>query len=509
MNSTLDEPGSFKQAKLPEFRPWKELAIISQLVMELAWIVPWYRSLTYGTNQASSWRVFSILFGILLITYFFVRGMNYFHLRVKIRRVSFVIFSILVLFFALRFLLYFSEPMSLFGLVQRPILAFADLVVLIPDEFVILVFVLFILFRGISIAGQGSSPRDMIVRFQVGLGMMMLYVAINTLLTAEIPGNSLYMFLFSGLIAIGAARMSVNEKMRGGRETSFDRRWLAGMIFSAMLAVLAAIVVSQIVGQEFFNSFLLILGAIGKILIGLFLLLLFPIIVLLLYILDWLNSQSRLAEILPEIFTNLQDMISQLDGIAYRILETVSQYLPDLSFTKPFWLWGVVLSVIILGLLFASFQWLVRNYTKLNEEDLGSILDQNSFAKLLKYIFLRQLKSLGERLDQKLNSSLSQRKKAAAHIRRIYQELCELGESQGAVRPEAWTPLEYLPQLEKVFPEHTDGVRQITLAYNKIRYGEYPEDLQEIQEIIAIWLGIQSRAKDKKSPTSDSKKVNH
>ncbi len=506
MTGTLHQPDPINQAEFPEIQPWKELAIVSQIVMELAWIVPWYRSLTFGTNQATPARVFIVLFGILIAAYLLARGMNYFRLRSQLRHMVFLVFAFAVGLLALRYLLYFSQSINIVELIQKPVLAFADYLVIFPDEFVIVIVVLFILFRGISIASQITSPRDMAVRFQVGFFMLVFFVAINTLLTDEIPGNFLFVYLFFGLLAIGAARMSVNERMRGGRETTFDRRWLAGMVLSAVVAVLLAIAVTQLLQTQIFYSVLQILAVIGKILVGLLLLLLFPIFLLLIVILDWVSSQSILGEAMPELITNLQNMISQLDGFAYRLLEIARQYLPDISISKPAFLWGGVGIVLLFGLFFVSFQWFTRNYGKLKEDELDSIMDRSSLARIFKYILLHQLISLGKKLDLTLNSASNQKKIAAAQIRKTYRELCELGESLGAIRLEAWTPLEYSTQLEKVFVENADGVRKITLAYNKIRYGEYPENLQEVQSINEIWQKIKREAKEKKGSNSEDTK---
>ena len=51
--------------KLPlRFKPWREVAILGVIVMELSWVVPWFRSLTPATRAVVPWRAFVVLGGL-------------------------------------------------------------------------------------------------------------------------------------------------------------------------------------------------------------------------------------------------------------------------------------------------------------------------------------------------------------------------------------------------------------------------------------------------------------
>ena len=70
----------------PHFRPWREVAILGIVIMELSWVVPWFRSLTPATQAVAPGRAFIVLGGVFVIAHLLVRFMNFTHLRVDVRR---------------------------------------------------------------------------------------------------------------------------------------------------------------------------------------------------------------------------------------------------------------------------------------------------------------------------------------------------------------------------------------------------------------------------------------
>jgi hypothetical protein len=485
----------FNMADLPKFQPWKEIAIFAQILMELAWIVPWYRSFTYGTNAAQPWRVFGVLLIILLVTHWTVRGLNFFNLKISIRRVVMISLLIGLTLGSLRFLLYFREPLSLFELIERPVRAFGDVLVLIPDEFVIMIVVLFVAFRGISIAGQVTSPRDMIQRFQIGIAMMVLFILLNTLLTGEIPGDLLFIFLFSGLIAIGSSRMAVNERLRGGRHTPFDRRWFFALIITALVAVVTAYFAARLPEIPIFNYLVRIVTLLGSFVIGIFLLLLMPVVILLILALTWLINNFNVSNTIPQVVNNLQTALNSLSKLASQLFQFMGAYIPDISIAKPYLLWFALLGLLVLGLLWVGVSWLLQNYGKLLEEDLEPVFERRNIFQLLRYVLMRQLGNIGQRLDRRMDRFRPRHKLAAIRIRQIYQELILLSEEFGAHKLDAQTPLEYESTLMELLPDHKVDIDRITQAYIRVRYGELPEDLDEMEQLEQGWSSIQEESR--------------
>jgi hypothetical protein len=74
-----------------------------------------------------------------------------------------------------------------------------------------------------------------------------------------------------------------------------------------------------------------------------------------------------------------------------------------------------------------------------------------------------------------------------------------LSQKMGAERPASVTPLEFQPRLEELFPEECSQVGRITGAYIKVRYGEYPETMQEVESVQAAWESVRRSGKKKLS----------
>ena len=83
----------------------------------------------------------------------------------------------------------------------------------------------------------------------------------------------------------------------------------------------------------------------------------------------------------------------------------------------------------------------------------------------------------------------------AARIRRVYRQLLELAYRLGEPRFKSLTPLEYLPELLRLFPEEGQGLSLITDWYNAIRYGEIPETTVEAEQAEEMWLRIEVHGK--------------
>jgi hypothetical protein len=167
--------------KIPQIRYWRELSIIAMMCMEISWIVPWYRSLTPATYAVSLARVFFVLMGILLLANISMRVMNFLDLKISIRRG--VIFFLLVIsvFLGLKLLLYQSDPIQVGELLDRPFKAFGDVRGLIPDEFLIIVFVLVVFWRGLSLASKYIDPISVRHNFYLGLAMFGSYIYHHTI----------------------------------------------------------------------------------------------------------------------------------------------------------------------------------------------------------------------------------------------------------------------------------------------------------------------------------------
>jgi hypothetical protein len=83
----------------------------------------------------------------------------------------------------------------------------------------------------------------------------------------------------------------------------------------------------------------------------------------------------------------------------------------------------------------------------------------------------------------------------AFRIRWIYSQLMDLVTRLEHPRPQATTPLEFLPTLVQLFPALPQDLTNITQAYNQVRYGELPESEEELTIIIASWERVKDEGK--------------
>lgn len=217
---------------IPKLRAWRELALLAQTGMEVCWVVPWVRALTPSFYASPPSRAFFALLVCMLSANVFARLMNFLNLRKRLRQTTAFIFLGAATLWGGGWLLGTPNP-------------------LLIEVFLALLIALLISLRGAALASSRVGPYEMLQSFQVGVAMLALFVFVNTLVTGETPGNLLYLFLFLGLVAVGAARFAVLGKLRGGRENPLAGRWVASLLLSAGLVVILAAVSVRAAQNQF------------------------------------------------------------------------------------------------------------------------------------------------------------------------------------------------------------------------------------------------------------------
>jgi hypothetical protein len=326
--------------------------------------------------------------------------------------------------------------------------------------------------------------------------MFFLYVFFNTFITGETPGNMPVLFLFAGLMAMGAARVSVISTLRGGRDNPFDRRWVAGLTISAAGAVgVAAWLGGEVSGGEGVIAFLPRFGM--GLVMGVAFLLLTPLFVLLwwaLYlIVGTLSTENPLSESLSDLFNGLQGMASGLFAVLEPFLGPFGRFLARFGlFAKVLILWGVVL-LLALAVLLAIY---IRDERRrrLLLEQLESIREKGLW-KSLRDSLRKGLEDAGRSVVGLFDADRRRRLLAAARIRRIYARLMDLCEDLDTPRPPASTPLEFVPQLGELFPAGERDVLLITNAYQQVRYGELPERGEDVVRVEAAWQRVKEEGR--------------
>ena len=162
-----------------------------------------------------------------------------------------VLFMILCSYIGIKTLLYPHQSISLANLLTQPLRSFADLKILIPIEFIVIITVLIGFWRGLSIAQEHIGPSSVMSHFWIGIIMYLAFIFFNTMVTGETPGNFFYLFLFAALVAMCSARLTVVGMLRGGKENEFNRFWLIGIILVASFVVGVAALLGGQFGDKF------------------------------------------------------------------------------------------------------------------------------------------------------------------------------------------------------------------------------------------------------------------
>jgi hypothetical protein len=482
VSSSLDDTA------LLRIRPWREVAILAIVVMELSWVVPWFRSLTPATNAVSPWRALLVLGALFLVTHLLVRLMNFVHLRLDVRRWVIVAWFVLSSLVGIKSLLYIHERLNFAEFVTRPIRAFNDIGGLIPNEFVIVLAVLVAGWRGISLAQEIIGPQAVRRNFQLGILMFLGFVFINTFVTGETPGVFIYLFMFASLLAMGAARISVISSLRGGGQYPFDLRWFLGIILATLVVVGASAVAASFAGGE-----LSVVGRAGALILQVFVIAIFLLLSPLLFILPYLIERLQGAS---DIGANLLRVLEEMQTLVFGLATQLSDFLERSGLSlmiprlKPFILWGVV---ILIGLLAVAVlnRWLTR-LRESQAEDRQSLLQRGDLWQLLRQSLQDGLRKMGAGLADLARFRHGQRLLAAARIRRIYAQLMDLSAKLEHPRLAAQTPLEFLPILATTYPGRDDDLDTITRAYLRVRYGELPETRQEVDQVEQAWERVRS-----------------
>jgi len=486
---------------LPRWRPWHEITILALILMELSWIVPWYRSLTPATYAASTLRAFLVLAGLTLMTHLTVRLMNYLHLRVDLRRVVLAGIFITAVMVSLKTLLYAGETITLLDLINRPLEAFSDWTELIPNEFVVALTTLLVCWRGLALAQIYVEPSTVRRDFQTGIFMFLAFIFINTIVTGETPGQLLYVFFAAGLIAMSAARISVIGTLRGGTVNPFDRRWFFGMLVAAFSIVGVAAFISGVMSRGGIAN-------IGSIFLGLFALLMVAILSPLIFALQFLFSNvSGVSDFAQEVTRGLVEIRSTFSEVAGRLFDLLDRsgifdWAPRI---KPILLWSIVL-VVGLVILAGLSRWLLKERQD-RVEERESLIVSGGWLALLLQALQNQLQRVTVGLASATRLRGSQRLMAAARIRRIYAELMGLSKDLGKPRNPAKTPLEFLPALNELFPSLETELAKITNAYLQVRYGELPETRQEVEDVEKAWALLHAQGHDQMNRKKQSKSL--
>jgi hypothetical protein len=467
-NSILHPP----EARL---RLWSDIALFSQAGMEMVWASLWYTGIFTREVRVPWWAVWLTFWGIIAVTYGMVRGMSYLAWGKRGRQALLLGWVVLSAFATLKFFVFPDRVTDLLYLLSAPIrtIAGADANGL---PFLHLLIVPLVILRGVAIAQAMPDVRSALMDFQLGLAAILLYGILFIPLNPRISASGLFAYFFLGLLMMSAARISGVTNFRGGRLARLGKGWIAGVLGAAALVILASLLLgllaSSYAGEILARVVLAILALIGIVIV----VILFPVFRLLANLILLALAQLRdLGN--NEALRNLQKLLSQASSFANDL------YIRILPVTAVFRI--LIPLAILLGVVLLVLLWLRLQDVKLDLRGEDNVATQppGSLSDLL-----RRLAALGRSSGSRRMSPA--RLLAAARIRRVYAELMALCAGLGSPRKASATPLEFLPGAQAAIPGQDAALEQITQAYLKVRYGEYPESREEVDEVLGAWRQV-------------------
>ncbi len=468
--------------------PWRELAILSLLLMDLGWITQWFQVLVLPAEQHNPLRTFTVLASVFVGFHLASRALKTLRIRMDLRRWILGFIAVAGFYAVLAGTSYAGEELGLTELLIRPIRAFQDVRNLLPAEFLAGLFVLLIGWRALVISQGYIGPGLMIASFRFGFLMFLLYALFIVVRTGVSPWIWWGLFLAAGMMGIGASRVAVLHTLRGGRRSPFNRDWLIGFVLSVLGVLGIAALFAQLIAG--FAPTLVILGVqLGLLILGI---LLIPIVFLVVWLLTAAIDRLNLAElpVAQTVASGLDNLRDLVNGLVAEALD-LRIYLERLI---EFWLrWGPTIRLVICSsvilLIMAAIVMRIRDISlamRADQEDDGQIvLDTAVLWDSLKKSLLESWLAVGARLSGRW--SRRNRALAAERIRQIYTLLMDLCADLGDPRSPAVTPWEYRKDLERLFPGMRPEIETVTSAYVRIRYGELPEEQDELMQVEQAW----------------------
>ena len=469
---------------------WQVFTVLALMLMDLSWITAASTLLMGRLLDVYAGRVFTVFGVIYLVTYLAANALHFMELDDGINQVLLLTIAISGLLWAASNLIYLKEPLSIAGIIGRYLSSFGSLSVLFKSEFLLTITVIFLWRRGLSVARHAVGPR--FIRRALNRGVLALVTTgiVAAGLGRSLPTLEAALFLFSSLIAMGGARLSSLSRLRGGRGIPFEREWVVGLNLLAIGLLVIAGGLGLIVGGPLSVWIGDLLSIVGRFVARVLLLMLGPLLYLFGIALAWLIGfiepfiQGLQAE--PTgltTATGMQEAIKSLEE-----LQTVA-WAPQVGSILSTVL-AVGSGIFLIWVILSTVRKYRSGHLIKGPQEVERIRLSGSTLDYLRALLQGKAKQAIEGISR-LNPAA--RFIAAARIRRIYASLLRMSVRLGEPRSPSETPLEFMDNLERVFPASQVELATITHAYLRVRYGELPEERGQVEEVESAWELVRKR----------------
>lgn len=473
------------QRALLSIQPWREMAVLAVLIMDLTWASAWLSFVRTSPGTPSPY----LLLGVpLLASYALLRTLQAFRFQLHVQRTLAFALYCLSAAYAIRALV-FPETASLPALWDATVESFITPQFLPPPLLVLICYAM-IFTRGTSLAARWIGPGVVQGSFRAGSLAWAAALAVHRSgLLPLVP--DLFLFLFCMLSASYAVRAAGLSMVRGGKGQRFHHRWLLPLAgFAGATAGFLLLIGSGLSLLAPLVARLATLTAILAVLV--FLLLSLPFLWLVYLSANHILQNPAAIEVLREVTQRVATAFQFLFGIFLELLRMVASFaakIPDLR-----WIRWLVFAFLLVGPV-VYFLWHVRQRRHSTsrhvvvEDDIEKLPLDGRMPSGWRDGLGKGLAGLWSNL---LNAFPG--RDPGVRIRQIYIELLTMAAALGEARGKSQTPLEFLPSARAAFGSVDEELTLITRAYLSVRYGQKPETNLPVVE--GAWQRVRRAGED-------------
>jgi hypothetical protein len=460
-----------------------ELIYLCWGLMDVALITPISLTLIRWTRFWPPGEVLLWLLLLMLIPFNLARLMSVLSIPAQRQQTVMAVTLLTIFVLAMRTLLYPSPSFFDFTWAR---LFFANLAeagnLLWIRDLAIFFLIVLMWWRGLRLANREFDISRAGLRLRVG-GLIIAPFAIWFTYRGVTWGITPFLLLFflAGLTAVALIRAEEVEKQHSGLSAAFNPRWLTLVLAAGLLTVFTAGALAIIISGDAAET---IVGWLAPIWLAIYFGATVAVITFTYVILPLLTVVGFLIQLLVQVMTPVFQLWQSLPGLQRQEPLTITPFPTEAVEAISGASTGAKLIIILIMLAVVLMVALV----------LGRLYQQAVVAARDSEFTTAgddapDESAVGQRLLRRLG--LLRGWRAAASIRRIYQQMMKAAAAVGYPRAESETPYEYLATLAKAWPENTADTQLITEAYVKVRYGEVPETKEELDQIRRAWQKLE------------------
>jgi Domain of unknown function (DUF4129) len=452
--------------------PRRELRFALLAAMETCWV---YALLAYLASFSGAQRAVSAL--ALFASYWIALVVGRVLPRRKERwivlQLAAIGVALVVLFVIARIELYSNADLFDFSWVPRYLVLLLSFTSGIAAADLAAIGVLYVFIRGLGFAQRPLTLWFIGFQFRLGIVVFFVLLLIAGFVKPFDQTQWLFMYFFISLLAIALARIDEMES-----DVRFGPRWIVTLLASVGIVLFLGLVLLQFLTLDNTHLLLLLLSPLWAAVVLIITLVAIPLGILMAWLVDLFSPIfgriSRVFQVLQNLIpTDTGNNLNNAQGL--ELLKTLLPVAKTLL---------VLAVVLLIGYLIAKA---LNRRIKQAEDDA----------------YQRESLNESERRAQRAGAPTKKPRPrragylSAESIRRIYAALVARASEAGLPRATTETPYEYLPRLQRAWPEQADQVRAITDAYVEVHYGEREFGGAEVDRLRAVWQQVEQRIKRK------------